>query len=75
MGGGGDRGAVVSGGLRRGDRRGGVGDVLRPGVLRLVVRLCRRGTCWRVRGAVGLLDSVGSTLGGGAVGISILGDC
>ena len=75
MGGAGDRGVVGTGGLRRGDRRGGVGEVLRPGVLRLVMRLCRRGACWRVRGAVGLLDSVGSTLGGGAAGISTLGDC
>lgn len=68
-------GAVRTGGLRRVDRRRGVCGVRRPGVLRLVVRLCRRGVCWRVRGAVGLLDSVGSTLGGGAAGISTLGDC
>ena len=62
-------------GLRRGERRGGVGLVVRPGVLCRVIRLWRRGVMRRMRGAVGLLDRVGSTLGGGKVWVSTLGDC
>ena len=74
--GGAGAGAVVGTlGLRRGDRRGGVGEVLRPGALRRVTWLCRRGAFRSVRGAVGLLDNVGSTLGGGVTGTSTLGDC
>jgi hypothetical protein len=62
-------------GLRRGERQGGVGSVVRPGVLRRVTRVWRRGVVRRMRGAVGLLDRVGSTLGGGAVWVFTLGAC
>lgn len=62
-------------GLRRGERRGGVGTVVRPGVLRRVTRVWRRGVVRRMRGAVGLLDRVGSTLGGGVVWVFTLGAC
>ena len=62
-------------GLRRGDRQGGVGTVVRPGVLRRVTRVWRRGVVRRMRGVVGLLDRVGPALGGGAVWVFTLGAC
>lgn len=72
-------GAVVDilggAGFRRGDRRVGWGMTVRPGVLLRVTRLCVRGAFLIVCGAVGLLDNVGSTLGGCAAGNSTLGDC
>ena len=55
---------VLSGGFKRGERRGGSGSVASPGVLFLVTRLWSRRVCCIVFGAVGLLDKVGSTLGG-----------
>ncbi len=62
-------------GLRRGEPQGSVGTVVRPGVLRRVTRVWRRGVVRRMRGAVGLLDRVGSTLEGGAVWVFTLGAC
>ena len=51
-------------GFKRGDRRGGFSSVASPGVLFRVTRLCTRFVCFMIFGAVGLLDKVGSTLGG-----------
>ena len=67
-------GAVVNivggAGFRHGDRHVGWGIPVRPGVLLRVTRLCIQGAFLIVRGAVGLLDHVSSTLGGCAVGNS-----
>ena len=52
-----------------------VGSVSETRCIVTCTRLCSRGVLRRVRGAVGLLDNVGSTLGGCIVGIVTLGDC
>jgi hypothetical protein len=70
-------------GLRREERRVGslggacwAGGLARPGVLFRVTPLCVRGVVLTVCGAVGLLESVASTLGGaGSWGSSTLGAC
>jgi hypothetical protein len=66
---------IVDVGWSRGERRRGVGLVARPGVLFRVTLAWTRGVVRRVRGAVGLLDKVGSTLRGGAIGVFTLGAC
>ena len=69
-------GARSTVGLSRGDRRQvGSGIFARPGVLLRVVRLWVRGVVLTTLGAVGLLDNVGSTLGGVSTVSSTLGDC
>ena len=56
--------SCCGGGFKCGDWRGGSGSVASPGVLFQVTLLCSRRVCYMVFGAVGLLDKVGSTLGG-----------
>ena len=68
-------GAVGCTGFKCGDHLVGVGMEARPGVLLRVTRLCVCLLVLRVLGVVGLLESVGSTLGASAPGSSTLGGC
>ena len=62
-------------GFNCGDRMVGAWMEARPGVLLRVTRLCVCLAVLSVLGAVGLLESVGSTLGASAPGSSTLGGC
>ena len=65
-------GVVGCTGFKRGDRLVGAGMEARPGVLLRVTQLCVHLAVLSVLGAVGLLKSVGSTLGASAPGSSTL---
>ena len=68
-------GAVGCTGFKCGDCLVGTGMEARPGVLLRVTRLCVCLVVLRGLGPVGLLESVGSTLGASAPGSSTLGGC
>ena len=68
-------GAVGCTGFSNGDYLVGMGMEARPGVLLRVTRLCVCLAVLSVLGVVGLLESVGSTLGASAPSSSTLGDC
>ena len=65
---------VLTVGFKCGDWRGG-GCCANPGVLLQDTQLCVPGACLITLGAVGLLESIGSTLGAWASGVSTLGCC
>ena len=68
-------GAVGCPGFKHGDYLVSMGMEARPGVLLRVTRLCVCLAVLSALGAVGLLESVGSTLRASAPGFSTLGGC
>jgi hypothetical protein len=65
---------ATGGGFKRGERRVGTGCSANPRKLLRVTRLWVRGVALTTLGAVGLVESDGSTLGTDALSVATLGD-